>query len=337
MKTDTINFFDNYFSLIAAGARLKLIEPMFHLDLFALFDTHPIVLERDIIEQLCLMPLRAQKWLHLLSCEHFLIKTTLNNQTAYQLPDEFIELKRSDAWWEMKLFFNSWRVASEENLSDVLRFGKVKTSVSWPPKKDVEVDWLEQWMANTANKPVDCILEQIDFKEVKQVLDVGGGDGTVACALAKAHPHIHVSVYNLPRSAAKARKNCESQGLHERVRVIEGDFIAEDSFPKGFDLILFTRVLFDWDEKTDRKLLQMAYQALTTNGLVAICEYYKDKSNDRCIASEYRYIFHDDFAVNVFKTRGTYQQMLEEIGFTLMPDKETKLMNAYHELLLAKK
>lgn len=337
-------FYANYFSLIAAGARLKLVEAMFSLNLFALFDHDTCILERDIIEKLGLMPIRAKKWLHLLSSEHFLIKVMLNNQPAYQLPEEFVQLRNHEHWWAMQFFFNSWNVAADENLTDVLHFGKVKTSVSWPPKTDAETRWLEDWMTKTASQPIQCILTSIDLSKVNSLLDVGGGDGTMACAFARAHPHLQASVFNLPKSAEMARANIAAQELSQQVHVVEGDFINDDTFPEGFDLILFTRVMFDWDERVNRKLLKMAYQALPEGGRVAICEFYKEDNNDRCLAAEYRYIFHDDFTPHVMKSAAEYRRMLEETGFTLIQANQGEQSNteqtpafSYCSLLLARK
>ncbi|KTD37390.1 methyltransferase [Legionella moravica] len=332
-------FYENYFTLIASGARLKLVEAMFNLDLFSLFEQQDCVAEQDIIKQLHLMPIRAKKWLHLLSSEHFLIKTTTRDyQPAYRLPEEFVEMMRSDRWWAIRFFFGTWRVGAEENLTDVLRYGQVKVPVSWPPKTDEEALWLENWMAKTAEQPIQNILEQIDFSRVSNVLDVGGGDGTMACEFARAHPHLKVTVYNLPKAAELARQNIEKQGLSHRVSVYQGDFINEDAFPLGFDLVLFTRVLFDWNEQVDRKLLRMAYQCLPEHGLVGICEFYKEENHARCLSSEYRYIFHDDFAPHVMKTAASYRAMLEDIGFTVViPNTEPKVGFIYTSLILAQK
>lgn len=329
-------FYKNYFSLIANGVRLKLVEAMFNLNLFALFENETSVLERDIIDQLHLMPIRAQKWLHLLCCEHFLKKVKIKNQTAYQLSDGFRQLMASKNWWATQFFFNTWYVAANEDLTDVLRYGKAKISVSWPPKTDAEVFWLEDWMTRTASGPITTLLENINYKKVHRLLDVGGGDGTMACALVAAHPHLQATVYNLPKSAEMARNTINSHKLSQQVSVLEGDFIAEDAFPVGFDLILFTRVLFDWNEKVNRKLLRMAYQALPKNGLVAICEFFKEDSNDKCLASEYRYIFHDDFTPHVMKTAAEYRIMLKEIGFTILLNDERKKATHY-SILLAQK
>ncbi|KTD64540.1 methyltransferase [Legionella spiritensis] len=329
-------FYANYFSLIADGARLKLVEAMFRLNLFDLFEHKTCVSEQEIIEKLALMPIRAKKWLHLLCSEHFLIKVSnQNHQPAYQLPEEFQRLIRSDGWWAMKFFYNIWAVTANENLTGVLRYGKIKTTAPWPPKSAQQAVWLEEWMTKTADITTQCILDNLDFNKVTNILDVGGGEGTMACAFASAHPHLKAAVYNLPISAEMARKKIASHGLSHRIDVIEGNFITNDSFPLGFDCILFARVLFDWNEHHNRKLLRMAYLALKKGGLVAICETLKDDNNDLCLSCEYRHIFNDDFDAHVMKTEAEYRNMLEEIGFTLLPAKKER--HGYCTLLLARK
>lgn len=332
-------FYADYFSLIAKGAKLKLIQAMFGLNLFVLFEDDSSVPEREIIEKLGLMPIRAKKWLHLLSSEGYLVKTTINNQPAYRLPPGFIKLIHSHRWWGMQFFFNSWIETEEENLADVLRFGKIKRTAPWPPKTDSHANWLENWMKNTSTATIECILEHINFQKVTTLLDVGGGDGTMSCAFATAHPHLKAAVYNLPLSAQMARENIAAKQLSDRVQVIEGNFLEDNAFPTGFDLILFARVLFDWNEQVNRKLLTMAYQALPKNGLVAICEFFKNYNHDVCFTCEYRYLFNDDFAAHVMKTKEEYFSMLDDIGFTVIPlkaDAEEKHPLDY-SLILAKK
>lgn len=333
------DFYRNYFSLIASGARLKLVEAMFHLNFFALFQNNDQVLEQDIIEQLGLMPLRARKWLHLLCCEHFLIQTRINNQVAYQLPERFLQLLRSNEWWGMQFFYTNWANTARKDLASVLRFGETDSSWSWPPQTQEQAELLENWMTKTAAQTIDCVLDHFDFNKVTSFLDVGGGDGTMACSFVTAYPHLKGTVYNLPYSTALAKKNIETRALSHRVRVLEGNFIKEDAFPVGFDLILFLRVFMDWGESTCRKLLRMAYQALPENGLVVICEIFQDQHHDTCLACEYGYIFYDDFDAHVMKAASEYRRMLEEIGFTVIePTLIPQSQKAYYcSLILARK
>ncbi|WP_230317613.1 methyltransferase, partial [Legionella pneumophila] len=157
--------------------------------------------------------------------------------------------------------------------------------------------------------------------QYRSILDVGGGDGTIACALAQAYPHLKITVYNLPESAKIAQKNIDAMGLQKRISVFSGDFINDEQFPAGFDLILFVRVLWDWDNSRKRKLLNMAYHALKRKGHVAICEGFKELCYDLCLTWEYSYIFADGFDAEVFKTSDEYKIMLQQIGFTPIPIK----------------
>lgn len=338
-KKYNADFYNNYFSLIAQGAQLKLVEAMFRLNLFSLFEHQNCVLERDIIEQLELMPNRALKWLHLLAEEHFLVKITAKDgQVAYQLPEEFIALLQGDNKYWMTLFFASWSEIADESLTEALRFGSIRKQVFWPPKTEAQVKSVEEWMTYTAEQPLRCILEHIDFSRVTQLLDVGGGDGTMACSIVNTYPHLQATVYNVPLAAELARNTIEAKGLNGKVAVLEGNFIDEDSFPSGYDLILFSRVLFDWDESLCRKLLRMAYQALPEKGMVAVCEFFKDEADPACLVAEYRYIFFDAFAVDIMKTPEEYHAMLKEIGFTIIIPNTSKQQPLYDcTLILAQK
>ena len=78
----------------------------------------------------------------------------------------------------------------------------------------------------------------------KKILDVGGGDGTIAINLVKEHltPDVNVTVYNLPASADMARENVEYYGCGNRVQVVDGDFLDDTDFPGVYDTITFNRV-----------------------------------------------------------------------------------------------
>ncbi|HIC7359618.1 TPA: FkbM family methyltransferase [Legionella pneumophila] len=309
-----------FYGLLAGGVRIKLLESMFDLDLFRLFDGKPYLLENDIMKALELKPVRAKKWLHLLCCENFLKKITVGSQVGYQLAKS--QLMLGDGYWGFKQYYDFyWQRMANEKLSNILRFTDPKFNVSWPPKNAEEASFLETWMTKTATPLIQTLLACLDLNQYRSVLDVGGGDGTIACALAQAYPHLKITVYNLPESAKIAQKNIDAMGLQKRISVFAGDFINEEQFPTGFDLILFVRVLWDWDNSRKRKLLNMAYHALKKKGHVAICEGFKERCYDLCLTWEYSYIFADGFDAEVFKTTDEYKIMLQQIGFTPIPVK----------------
>ncbi|KGP62716.1 SAM-dependent methlyltransferase [Legionella norrlandica] len=325
-----------FYGLLAGGVRVKLLESMFELDLFRLFNDRPYWLENEIIKILELKPVRAKKWLHLLCCENFLKKITIGAQTGYQLAKS--QLLLGDGGWGFKQYYDFyWQRMANEKLSSILRFTDPRFHVTWPPQNAEEANFLETWMTKTATPLIQTLFAYLDFNQYHSILDVGGGDGTIACALAQAYPHLKITVYNLPESAKIAQKHIATMGLQKRISVFAGDFIQDEQFPSGFDLILFVRVLWDWDESRKRKLLNMAYHALKKKGHVAICEGFKELCYDLCLTWEYSYIFADDFGTEVFKTSDEYKVMLQQIGFTPIPTQSTPASHTPGIVLLAEK
>ena len=84
----------------------------------------------------------------------------------------------------------------------------------------------------------DCLCNS------KKILDVGGGDGTVAIMLVKEYlqPAANITVYNLPYSAEFARRNVEFYECDDQVRVVDGNFLEDKEFPGTYDAIMFNRV-----------------------------------------------------------------------------------------------
>lgn len=194
-----------FYGLLAGGVRIKLLESMFDLDLFRLFTGKPYLLENDIIKRLELKPVRAKKWLHLLCCEDFLKKIMVGSQVGYQLAKS--QLMLGEGYWGFKQYYDFyWQRMANEKLSNILRFTDPKFNVSWPPKTAEEANFLETWMTKTATPLIQTLLACLDLNQYRSILDVGGGDGTIACALAQAYPHLKITVYNLPESAKIAQK-----------------------------------------------------------------------------------------------------------------------------------
>jgi tRNA1(Val) A37 N6-methylase TrmN6 len=147
------------------------------------------------------------------------------------------------------------------------------------------------------------------------LLDVGGGDGTVSCSLARKFERLRPTVFNLPASAELARARIAREKLESRVSVVEGDFM-ENELPKGFDRVQFSRVLADWEPAVCQMLLKKARAALKPGGSLVICEPFDDTNADLAISWEFRYTFYDDFGVQPYKSIGQYKEMLKNAGFS---------------------
>ncbi|MFG2049587.1 methyltransferase [Micromonospora sp. NPDC048935] len=120
-------------------------------------------------------------------------------------------------------------------------------------------------------KSVDALVESGEFASVRRVLDVGGGDGTTSTRLAARHPHLTITIFDIP-SVSKIAAEATAQDLGDRVTVRPGD-LFRDPFPDGFDAILFSHVLEIFSGEQITELLTKAYHALPAGGRVFVYGY----------------------------------------------------------------
>lgn len=85
---------------------------------------------------------------------------------------------------------------------------------------------------------VVCRISELPrFESASKMLDLGGGHGLYALALAVKNPDLHAVVFDLPHVTALARATINRYGLESRVTVSGGNFFT-DSIGSGYDLIL---------------------------------------------------------------------------------------------------
>ncbi len=78
--------------------------------------------------------------------------------------------------------------------------------------------------------------------QATRLLDLGGGPGWMAIALARRLPRLTGVVFDGPETAAVAQENIDAAGLGQRLRAHGGD-VAGDPIGAGFDLVWCSSVL----------------------------------------------------------------------------------------------
>ena len=205
----------------------------------------------------------------------------------------------------------------------------------YPPKTMEDTRLLHEWMRSTAEETFAKIRKHVDFGRVGRLLDVAGGDGTMATNIVAGDPDIRVTVFNLPAAAALARQRTAEAGVTDRVRVVEGDFFT-DRLPRGFDMLMFSRVLADWPRETCRMLLAKARASLRPGGTLLICEPLSDDNQALTIAWEHSYLPYDDFGYQLYQPLTLYRELLRETGFSLNKV-HGRDHHSVHSVLIAKR
>ncbi|TFK53111.1 S-adenosyl-L-methionine-dependent methyltransferase [Heliocybe sulcata] len=101
-------------------------------------------------------------------------------------------------------------------------------------------------------------------KDKDAIVDVGGGQGTLCCSLAEAHPEIkRFIVQDLPATRQAAEKYISSNGLSDRVKFEEQNFFeANKRKGKGSYIFVMQKVLHDWSDEEGAKILRNIRECL---------------------------------------------------------------------------
>ena len=310
---------DDFYQLLSGGTRITMLIAMVDLGLAQLLFSRGALTQEEILTALDLHRGRGHKWLLLLESVGLLIAKADGGVTRYDQPAVSRALVDPTApnHFFYRDFLRFWRVSAGRDVAALLHGAKVTDPVRYPPVLWDDVVLLHEWMRDGALATLASIQRRFDFGRYRQILDVAGGDATMATTLARQFPRLELTVFNLPAAATLCRRTISAAGLGERVQVIDGDFRV-DAFPGGFDLVMFSRVMADWSSDVCRMLMQKAHAALRPGGHLLIAEPLSDQNPDLAVAWEHSYLPYDDFGAHVYKKQSTYAQLLGETGFRLL-------------------
>jgi hypothetical protein len=116
----------------------------------------------------------------------------------------------------------------------------------------------------------EALAEKFDFSRYQTLCDVGGATGLLCIEVAKRHPHLRCTSFDLPPVQPIAQKHIAAAGLAERIGTAPGDFFA-DPLPKA-DVITMGMILHDWNLEKKKHLIRAAYDALPPGGAFIVVE-----------------------------------------------------------------
>jgi len=181
-----------------------------------------------------------------------------------------------------------------------------------------------------------ALLDAFDFGEIKQILDVGGGDGTNTITLARRFPVLHATVFDIPSVCEMAKGKIKQAGLENRIKVHPGNFL-KDPFPKGSDGVMFNHILPIWSETRNRDLLRKCHRALPAGGVVFIFNMITKEDEIGPVTPAFGSMYFLTLATGegMLYTWDDYTAWLKEAGFTRI--RRVGNLPLDHGLLIAEK
>ena len=117
--------------------------------------------------------------------------------------------------------------------------------------------------------------QKYDFSKYNTLTDAGGAGGLLCLLVARQHPHMTCTNFDLPQVEPIATLNIRQFQLSDRVKTSVGDFF-KDPIPPA-DVVVMGNILHDWDEEKKITLMKAAYDALPKGGAFIAIENIIDE------------------------------------------------------------
>lgn len=166
-------------------------------------------------------------------------------------------LKHNDVLWD------NW-----SGLDEVVKTGR-------PYRKSHNHESFILGMHNLALQKVKGVLKNLDLKQMKKVLDLGGGPGTYSVAFAKEK--MDVTLLDFPDTLRISKKVIASAGMGKNIRLLPGDFM-KDELGSGYDMIFISQIFHAYGPDECTALLRKCRASLNKGGRIVVQEFYLDES-----------------------------------------------------------
>jgi demethylspheroidene O-methyltransferase len=126
-------------------------------------------------------------------------------------------------------------------------------------------------MAASQHFVADEVLASVPFRDVRKLLDVGGGHGAFLRHIGAAWPHLTLGLFDLPEVAATGAQLLGQTLGAARITAHLGNFFS-DSIPQGYDMVSLIRILHDHDDAPAAALLANIRKSLASGSRLLIAE-----------------------------------------------------------------
>lgn len=166
--------------------------------------------------------------------------------------------------------------------------------------------------------PAAALTAAVDFPARQRLLDVGGGTGSWSIAIARAHPHMRATVFELPAVAAVARTRIADTGLGSRIDVVAGDAM-DGGLPAGYDACLLANIIHYYSPAQNQQLLRHVRTATGPDGLLLLVDFWTDPTHTQPLMAA---LMAGEFAAHlangdVYST-GEAREWLEPAGWRFL-------------------
>ena len=160
------------------------------------------------------------------------------------------------------------------------------------------------------------LAARLDFSKYRRLVDVGGGSGGLSVAMAKAWPHLKITLADLPKTAAVAERYIDEAGLKSRIRLNPTDIVT-GKLEGTYDVAIMRGLIPVLTPEQTRAALKNVHQALEPGSPLYVVGWILDDARSTPLSyATYNLLFVNDYENALVHTEAEHRLWLGEAGFT---------------------
>ncbi|MEJ5351620.1 MAG: methyltransferase [Melioribacteraceae bacterium] len=169
--------------------------------------------------------------------------------------------------------WNTWSTLTEA----------VKKGTSVYKRTHENSDWTNSFIAAMhyrALKEAKIVSYMIELKNVKRMLDVGGGSGAFTMKFIEANPDMNAVIFDLPEVIPLTKKYVDDFLYKNNITFLEGDYLT-DNLGSNYDLIFLSAIVHSNSFDENKLLIKKCIDSLNKNGQVIIKDWIMDEDRTK--------------------------------------------------------
>ena len=173
-----------------------------------------------------------------------------------------------------------------------------------------------------------------DFSSCHRMLDVGGGSGGVAIAVAEVCHHIRATIVDLPTVTPFTQRFVNESSARDRLHVLTADVVNEELTGR-YDIAVLKAFTQTFSPAEIRKALKNVGNVVEPGGTVCVLAHIVDDSRSAPRETAvFNLVFLNIYDIGQAYTVSEYYEWLEEAGFS---EVERTILEGGPSLLVARK
>ena len=154
-----------------------------------------------------------------------------------------------------------------------------------------------------------------DFSSFRSLVDVGGGSGGLAIAMAEAWPSLTITIADLPAITPVAQRYADEAGVAARIKIYPTNVVS-DPLSGSYDAAVMRGLFPVLTPDQIRSALAHVYSALKPGSPIYVVGWILDNSRITPLSyATYNLLFVNDYADGLIHTEAEHRTWLEETGF----------------------